>query len=498
MENKITVSGLAAMIALATGRPGELCERFLEEFFSIVGDELAKGENVRIKGLGTFKIVEVEARKSVEVATGADIEIPAHKRVVFVAAKELAQRVNSPFEAFEAVEVSDALPTDELLGMTDEELLGMPADEAEVSDEEVVEEKPRNVISFTSVLSDSCNKEIRESSEVTTDERKETTSSAESFSDSFSPQIEEGDSDEDAELSGETITEEEDSQNFTDVESEAETVAQERPYEPEKADISFGHTGKVEANQPDISFGNTGNAESEQADISFGSDGHDEPEKADMACGGDAPDEPNEPEDSEDEGDDEEYEEAAEKGRFGRGFLWGFLTAIVVLAAVSFIAVKTNLFDGVLSGYKGNPEATVNPANEDSESLDDALTGDLKGEEDIVDSLQNDSTRRAADIADIGDEDAVPTPESDSPVYDTVSTTRYLTTMAQQHYGDYNFWPIIYKENQAFLGNPDRITPGTKVVIPPLSKYKVDPLNPEDVKKMKQEGVAIYAKFKKR
>ncbi len=99
MENKITVSGLAAMIALATGRPGELCERFLEEFFSIVGDELAKGENVRIKGLGTFKIVEVEARKSVEVATGADIEIPAHKRVVVVAAKGLAQRVNSPFEA---------------------------------------------------------------------------------------------------------------------------------------------------------------------------------------------------------------------------------------------------------------------------------------------------------------------------------------------------------------------------------------------------------------
>ena len=46
-----------------------------------------------------------------------------------------------------------------------------------------------------------------------------------------------------------------------------------------------------------------------------------------------------------------------------------------------------------------------------------------------------------------------------------------------------------------FLGHPDRITPGTKVVVPPLSKYGVDPSNPEHIKKAKQLGIEIYKKY---
>ena len=95
---------------------------------------------------------------------------------------------------------------------------------------------------------------------------------------------------------------------------------------------------------------------------------------------------------------------------------------------------------------------------------------------------------------------ATETPEvntrpSDSPLYDTITKTRYLTTMAKDHYGNYHLWPYIYMENQKFLGHPDRITPGTKVVVPPLSKYGVDPSNPEHIKKAKQLGIEIYKKY---
>lgn len=83
------------------------------------------------------------------------------------------------------------------------------------------------------------------------------------------------------------------------------------------------------------------------------------------------------------------------------------------------------------------------------------------------------------------------------PVYDTITKTRYLTTMAKEHYGNYHFWPYIYEENKAFLGHPDRIKPGTQVVVPPLSKYGVDPANPEDVREAKRKGVAIYARYRK-
>ncbi|MCH5229556.1 MAG: HU family DNA-binding protein [Muribaculaceae bacterium] len=84
----------------------------------------------------------------------------------------------------------------------------------------------------------------------------------------------------------------------------------------------------------------------------------------------------------------------------------------------------------------------------------------------------------------------------EEPVYDTVSTTRYLTTIAREHYGNFNFWPYIYLENESILGHPDRITPGTKVIVPPLSKYGVNPEDAEDIARAKQKGLEIYARFK--
>ncbi|MDE5814326.1 MAG: hypothetical protein K2H72_08575 [Muribaculaceae bacterium] len=98
----------------------------------------------------------------------------------------------------------------------------------------------------------------------------------------------------------------------------------------------------------------------------------------------------------------------------------------------------------------------------------------------------------------IAEEPEVPTAPSDAIVYDTISTTRYLTTMAKSHYGNFNLWPYIYEENKAILGHPDRIRPGTPVVIPKLSKYGVDPNNSADIEKAKKMGVEIYARYGKK
>ncbi len=56
-------------------------------------------------------------------------------------------------------------------------------------------------------------------------------------------------------------------------------------------------------------------------------------------------------------------------------------------------------------------------------------------------------------------------------VYDTVGRTRFLTTMALAHYGYKNYWVFIYQANPN-LGNPNRIAPGTKILIPPLESFK--------------------------
>ncbi|MDE5813354.1 MAG: hypothetical protein K2H72_03620 [Muribaculaceae bacterium] len=81
--------------------------------------------------------------------------------------------------------------------------------------------------------------------------------------------------------------------------------------------------------------------------------------------------------------------------------------------------------------------------------------------------------------------------------YDTVTLTRFLITMSREYYGNPDFWPYIYEENSDKLGHPDRIVPGTMVVVPRLSKFGVDPKNPADVEKAKRLGKQIYARYGK-
>ena len=69
--------------------------------------------------------------------------------------------------------------------------------------------------------------------------------------------------------------------------------------------------------------------------------------------------------------------------------------------------------------------------------------------------------------------------------------------MAQEYYGNTNFWVYIYEENKDQLGHPERIYPGIVVKIPPASKYGIDASDPTSIQKAKVKAVEIYAKFQK-
>lgn len=60
-------------------------------------------------------------------------------------------------------------------------------------------------------------------------------------------------------------------------------------------------------------------------------------------------------------------------------------------------------------------------------------------------------------------------------VVDTIKANRFLATMARNHYGRMEFWVYIYLENKDVIKNPNHIPLGTTVVIPPASKYGIDP-----------------------
>lgn len=119
MNSKISLPELSALLALQTGAQKKNCEDFVKSFFANISSALEAGENVKIKGFGTFKVTRVEARKSVNVTSGQEFEIPAHNRVSFVPSKELSAIVNSPFDIFETVELSDNLSSDILDVLSD-------------------------------------------------------------------------------------------------------------------------------------------------------------------------------------------------------------------------------------------------------------------------------------------------------------------------------------------------------------------------------------------
>ena len=130
MNNKITLATMSAMLGERTGRQRKECEELLRSFFQTIGTALCEGESVKVKGFGTFKISKVDSRMSVDVTNGRDYEIPAHNRVVFLPAKELAGAVNAPFEMFDTIELDDALTEQELLDAETTTGLGTPLADA--------------------------------------------------------------------------------------------------------------------------------------------------------------------------------------------------------------------------------------------------------------------------------------------------------------------------------------------------------------------------------
>lgn len=139
MNAKITFPEIVDLIAESTSTTKRVCELFLRELFATVSQSLIDGEDVKIKGVGTFKVTRVKPRKSVSVNTGGSIEISGHKKLTFTPDKSLSEAVNQPFAQFETVFLDDAV-TDEKLAAIDKEY---PSLFDEVEKDEPVQETPK-------------------------------------------------------------------------------------------------------------------------------------------------------------------------------------------------------------------------------------------------------------------------------------------------------------------------------------------------------------------
>ena len=457
MNQKITFPELVNAISESTGYSKHLSEEFLKELFSLIANTLASGENVKIKKLGTFKVVEVDARKSVKVGTGEEIEIPGHKKVSFTPDKELAEAINLPFAAFETIELKDSV-TDEMLESTDDQPLtddistevkkevtpplpltewdaeddaddidetkdDIAPESSEMPDEgdDITQSDLDNIADYNDIEEDDCI--IASASEnidiETTSDDNETNATAESI-DSI------------------------DSESAEKRPSETVEISEQRIIETTISEASINQESTSEESDSQAIVAET---ESSEESLQL-------------------------------EADSNEETSTRRKG-FLPGFIWGIVASLAVfaIAATAIYFVNPQLFD---------IDSEASTLSTQIASADNLATDSTSA---ITDTAQGSTSEEKVIMPD--------TKPSDEVVYDTISLTRFLTTMAREHYGNYHLWPYIYEENSKILGHPDRIRPGTRVVIPSMEKYNINPDDPECIKQAKRKGVEIYNRYKK-
>ena len=107
MNNRFTVQELIE--ALTQRHDMELAdaEAFVHTFFKLIEERLESDRYVKIKGLGTFKLVNIDSRESIDVNTGKRIEIKSHNRIVFTPDSIMRNLVNKPFAHFETVQLNE-------------------------------------------------------------------------------------------------------------------------------------------------------------------------------------------------------------------------------------------------------------------------------------------------------------------------------------------------------------------------------------------------------
>lgn len=99
MNEKLSFQHVSDALAQKMGVSKKVADVFTKAFFDTVVDAFYMGEEVvKVKGLGTFKLVVVESRESVNVSNGERIVIPGYKKVSFVPEDSVVEFLNPEVE----------------------------------------------------------------------------------------------------------------------------------------------------------------------------------------------------------------------------------------------------------------------------------------------------------------------------------------------------------------------------------------------------------------
>ena len=111
---KISIQDLAQVLVERKGLNKRDAAIFASAMFDIIQTNLEKDKVVKIKGLGTFKIIDVDDRESVNVNTGERVLIEGHNKITFTPDALMKELVNKPFSQFETVVLNDGVDFEDM------------------------------------------------------------------------------------------------------------------------------------------------------------------------------------------------------------------------------------------------------------------------------------------------------------------------------------------------------------------------------------------------
>lgn len=114
MNNKLSIQDLASAFAEKVDMDAKSANIFVKTVFEIVEEYIATDKIVKIKGFGTFKLISVSDRESVNVNTGERIIIAGHTKLSFTPDAALKDAVNRPFADFETTPLNDSTSIEDM------------------------------------------------------------------------------------------------------------------------------------------------------------------------------------------------------------------------------------------------------------------------------------------------------------------------------------------------------------------------------------------------
>lgn len=467
MNNKVTFPELVEQVAQYANTSKRMSELFLKELFATISQSLIDGESVKVKGIGTFKLTEVSPRKSVDVNTGEEIEIPGHKKLSFAPDKDMAEAINQPFMHFETEILDDDVTDDQLAAIDAGEPTEAPAEAAPVeeeTDDTAATEAP--------------------AAEAPVAAEEEVVMPPVFVAPVDEPESEEAETEAEApvEPSEEVPAEEE---------APAEMPVQEPADEPEEA-VSEEEAEIEEEAEPEPVT---------EVEPSAVAEPEDEAEDAEVEGEPDA-----ESEMVSEELADERVGQEIDKRRITRrSLLEGFVVGVVTTLIVTLFAYRLYL----MKGYEATPAdeepfvehvSTDSVATPEQALAENSTEADADKQKAAEEQKKADEEKKKAEEEKKKAEEEKQKAEAAKPTTanvaagttDTIKPGTNLYRMSRKHYGSDKFWVYIYEENKAKYPNPNTIPVGAVLRIPQLEKYGAKAGDPASIAAAKKKQGEIF------